>query len=85
MQSVMIAIPSALRLVQRGTSASLLYERLDFLLQLNEAGIVFQGFFETGGKSAGKTRLAEFLQALKIVDVTMVGRLLEKSFHTGDP
>jgi hypothetical protein len=61
MQSIVIAIPSALRLVQRGTSASFLYERLDFLLQLNEAGIAFQGFFDTGGKSVRKARLAELL------------------------
>jgi hypothetical protein len=50
----------------------LLCERLGFIFQLNETGITLQGFFETGRKFARKALLAEFLQAQKIVDVTMV-------------
>jgi len=46
-------------------------------------GFIFQ-LNETGRKFARKGLLVEFLQAQKIVDVTMVGRFSEESLHTGD-
>jgi len=59
-QSLMIAVPSVYRVIQRGTRAFLLYERLDSIFQFNETGIALQVFFETGRKFVRKAPLAEF-------------------------
>ena len=83
-QGSLIATKLARRLGQCGIRAIFLFECLGFTFQLNEAGIALQGFFETGRKFARKALLAEFPQAQKIVDVTMVGGFSEESLYNGD-
>jgi hypothetical protein len=80
----MVASKLALRLGQCGIRAIFLCERLGFTFQLNETGITLQGFFEAGRKFSRKTLPAEFLQAQKIVDLTIVSRFTEENLHTGD-
>jgi hypothetical protein len=58
-------------------------KHLNFTFQYNVIRIALQGRFKTGRKFARKVLHTEFLQAPKIVDITMVGRFSEESLYIG--
>lgn len=78
-QGSIVAGKLALRLGQCGIRAIFLCERLGFTFRLNETGITLQSFLETGRKFSRKALPAEFHQAQKTVDVTIVSRFSEET------